>query len=105
MTLVDRSVGASQIDFTQTFFEDTAGAVFPGAVAAPYTGTFRPVDTIGLRALWGQSVAGQWDLLLYDHTSGVPGYGLGRRASGKGQEQRKGRVRGCWNTGIGEAGS
>jgi subtilisin-like proprotein convertase family protein len=64
--LLDR-FGGSGNNFTNTLFDDFA-ATYIGAGSAPFTGTFRPVDPLGLlTGLTGTDLNGTWTLEVHDN--------------------------------------
>ncbi len=59
-------------NLTNTEFSDQAATLIT-AGTAPYTGTFKPADPLGLAQLIGKNLAGTWTLQVTDTETGVAG--------------------------------
>ena len=64
------NAGGSNDHFINTVLDDAAGTVIQDG-AAPFTGTFSPVQS--LSAFNGQSTFGSWKLVIHDGSSGDDG--------------------------------
>src|SRR5262245_18042735 len=70
--LLDR-FGSSGNNFTNTVFDDFA-ATYIGGGSAPFTGSFRPVDPLGLlTGLTGSDLNGLWTLEVHDNAANDTG--------------------------------
>ncbi len=68
------NVGGNGVNFANTVFDDNAPAAI-GAGAAPFSGTFRPLDPLGVFAYKGTTTRGVWKLAIaattFDGTQAV----------------------------------
>jgi cysteine-rich repeat protein len=64
--------GNSDDNYTRTFFDDTAATSILTATA-PFTGRFRPEQSLGIGGFRGQLAGGPWTLTATDDAAGIAG--------------------------------